>query len=100
MKRNILRFPYLLSPAVLIAAILISAITGWSTENTVWGFMVFALVCLPALIVSIYNVRICKQQDLGLRFLFYVMIFVLSIWMLFSILFSVYALKTGLISWV
>lgn len=98
MKQNLLKLPYLLSAVVLLACVIISAFTGWSTENTLFGMLSFIFACLPSLIVSICNANVCRKQGLGLRILFYVLILVLGAWVLFGTLFSIFALKNGLIT--
>lgn len=88
-------FPYLLSVVIFILFIIFSASMNYSTQNTVWGMFGFLLFCIPGMIGSVMNARICLKKKSGLRFLFYILTFYFSAWTLGSVIVIIVALLNG-----
>ncbi len=96
MKKAIIRIlPYFLSIAIFVIFVLFSASMNYSTQNTVWGMFGFLLFCIPGMIGSVMNARICLKKKSKLRFLFYILTFYFSAWTLGSVIVIIVALLNG-----
>ena len=73
---------YIISGALFVIFLIISAVWKLETSNTVWGVFGFFILCFPSLIGSLLNARTYRKQNSGRRYIFYVLSFVLGVWSL------------------
>lgn len=79
------KIPYITSGLLFLIFIIVSGLCKMDTNNTVWGMFGFFLFCMPSLAGSIYNAYIYRKQNRDLRFLFYFLSFVFSVWSIASV---------------
>ena len=79
------KIPYIISVLLFVLFLIISALWKLDTSNTVWGMFGFIIFCMPSLAGSIYNAYIYRKQNRDLRFLFYFLSFVFTVWSIASV---------------
>ncbi len=79
------KIPYIISGVLSLIFLIVSGLFGLDTNNTVWGMFGFLIVCLPSLAGSIYYAHVYRKQNRDLRFLFYFLSFVFSVWSIASV---------------